>query len=369
MFKSHIKLTGKLNLKKFDADQNLVYEDNVKNLVVTAGKEYIARRMIISSEPLVALGSLVVGFRYTILSLGNTNWNETAGTTGITYAAGNIFTAYTIGNGGTTGLVTKSNAVGYMGIGDDSSGAAVAQTALVKETARVSLSDTSTVGTSATFSAIFPPGVGTGSLYEAGLFTNPSSRVLTFDGDNNVNNADNRITYTAHELVTGDKVTYVDGGGTALRIGTIGTVTGSITGTILTATAVTGAIVAGASVSGTGVTAGTLIVAQLTGTTGGVGTYSVSQSQTTGTITMSTVRVTGNLTDGGTYYVIRLTNDTLKLAETLAYATSGTAITILSGIGTNHKLIYGDMLCRTTFPVISKTASETVAISWTVTVG
>ena len=29
----------------------------------------------------------------------------------------------------------------------------------------------------------------------------------------------------------------------------------------------------------------------------------------------------------------------------------------------------GTMLCRTTFPVITKSASETVAISWTVTVG
>lgn len=29
----------------------------------------------------------------------------------------------------------------------------------------------------------------------------------------------------------------------------------------------------------------------------------------------------------------------------------------------------GDMLCRTTFPVIVKGASETIAISWTVTVG
>lgn len=29
----------------------------------------------------------------------------------------------------------------------------------------------------------------------------------------------------------------------------------------------------------------------------------------------------------------------------------------------------GDMLCRTTFPVIAKTASDTIAISWTITVG
>ena len=38
MFKSNIKLTGKLNIKKYEADK-LVYETDVKNLVVTAGKE------------------------------------------------------------------------------------------------------------------------------------------------------------------------------------------------------------------------------------------------------------------------------------------------------------------------------------------
>lgn len=29
----------------------------------------------------------------------------------------------------------------------------------------------------------------------------------------------------------------------------------------------------------------------------------------------------------------------------------------------------GDMMCRTTFPVIAKTSSDTIAISWTITVG
>jgi hypothetical protein len=79
----------------------------------------------------------------------------------------------------------------------------------------------------------------------------------------------------------------------------------------------------------------------------------------------------GGLVDGGTYYVIRLTSSTLKLAATYANATAGspTAIAITDGVGTNHKLTYGAMLCRTTFPVITKSGSETIAISWVVTVG
>jgi len=75
------------------------------------------------------------------------------------------------------------------------------------------------------------------------------------------------------------------------------------------------------------------------------------------------------LTDGGTYYVIRIDANTLKLASSYANAIAGTAIGITSGIGSNHKLTYGTMLCRTTFPVITKSSSETIAISWVVTVG
>lgn len=58
-------------------------------------------------------------------------------------------------------------------------------------------------------------------------------------------------------------------------------VTGSIATTILTVTAAgTPGLAAGQLLTGTGVTVGTRIVAQLTGTAGGVGTYSVDTSQT-----------------------------------------------------------------------------------------
>lgn len=63
--------------------------------------------------------------------------------------------------------------------------------------------------------------------------------------------------------------------------------TGTIAGTTLTTSAVTGTIAAGQTISGTGVTAGTKILAQLTGTTGGAGTYTVDQSQTTASATMT----------------------------------------------------------------------------------
>lgn len=83
------------------------------------------------------------------------------------------------------------------------------------------------------------------------------------------------------------------------------TVTGSISGTTLTATAVSSSnLVVGASLTGTGVTSGTTITARGTGT-GGTGTYTVSKSQTvaSGTITASSAvpSTTSSAVINGTY--------------------------------------------------------------------
>ena len=55
--------------------------------------------------PSVLSTALIVGQTYTILSLGTTNWNTVAGTTGITYAVGNIITAQATAAG--TGTAAK----------------------------------------------------------------------------------------------------------------------------------------------------------------------------------------------------------------------------------------------------------------------
>lgn len=64
--------------------------------------------------------------------------------------------------------------------------------------------------------------------------------------------------------------------------------TGSVSSTTLTASAVTGAIQPGGTITGGGIVAGTVILAQLTGTTNGAGTYQVSVSQTTSGAMQST---------------------------------------------------------------------------------
>lgn len=73
-------------------------------------------------------------------------------------------------------------------------------------------------------------------------------------------------------------------------------VTASIASTTMTVTVVgSGTLYPGASVMGTGILPGTVILSQLTGTTGGVGTYQVSVSQTF---------ASGTITTGAHYFAI-----------------------------------------------------------------
>ena len=235
MLHSSVKLTGKLVIQKFDDSNELVYETEVKNLVVTSGKQFIASRIVESS----------------------------------------------------------ASVMGFMAIGDDASVAATTQTTLVNELARVAVDSKTASGVNSTFVATFPAGTGTGNIVEASITNTSGASVISFDGDTAVDDGGDTITYVAHGFVTGDLVTYTDGGNTAIT----------------------------------------------------------------------------NLTDGAQYYVIKSTNDVIKLATSSANASAGTAINITGTSGAGHKLSKGTMLCRTTFPAIAKSSSETLAISWVITVG
>lgn len=107
------------------------------------------------------------------------------------------------------------------------------------------------------------------------------------------------------------------------------TATGSLSGTTLTVTAVGAGSVLGAglSVSGTGVATGTTIVSQLTGTAGGVGTYSVNISQTVAStaLTMSGGGLTVSAVTTGTVAVGQvLTGSGVPAGETILAAGTGT---------------------------------------------
>ena len=90
MLHSSVKLTGKLVIQKFDDSNKLVYETEVKNLVVTSGKQFIASRIVESS----------------------------------------------------------ASVMGFMAIGDDASSASTTQTTLVNELARVAVDSKTAPGVS-----------------------------------------------------------------------------------------------------------------------------------------------------------------------------------------------------------------------------
>lgn len=120
------------------------------------------------------------------------------------------------------------------------------------------------------------------------------------------------------------------------------TCTGAIAATTLTVSALaTGAIMPGQDVQGSGVTAGTKIVAQLSGTTGGVGTYSVDISQSASSTALSL---------GETL----VTYDSQLAAFTLTGGTPGVTGTITAATGT---LAAGVKLTTATGAVTSQGAA------------
>ena len=134
--------------------------------------------------------------------------------------------------------------------------------------------------------------------------------------------------------------------------------TASINGNQMTVTAVSsGTIVAGTTVSGTSVAASTIVTGQISGTAGGIGVYSVNNSQVvvseamTGTYGTMTVTVVGS--------------GTLSVGQTLAGAgvTAGTQITQL-GTGTG---LTGTYFVSSNAVVVSGTitaAGSNVAVSY-----
>lgn len=143
-------------------------------------------------------------------------------------------------------------------------------------------------------------------------------------------------------------------------------VTGSISGTVLTVTAVTtGGIAPGQTLSGgngtTGIiTPGTVVLSQLSGTTGGVGTYQVSVSGNEGSTTITASG--GWLTVGGTV------TGTFAVGQTLSGSgvTAGTTITAL-GSGTGGAGTYAVSVSQTTASTTITASGGTLTIGGTVT--
>lgn len=120
MLKDSVKLTGRLTIKKFNLKQELIYQTEVENLVVTAGKNFIGSRIVSNS----------------------------------------------------------ATPMGYMAIGDNAAVSALSQTDLGNELARVATNTATAVDNNVTFTASFGAGVGTGSLQEAGIFNDDETGTM-----------------------------------------------------------------------------------------------------------------------------------------------------------------------------------------------
>jgi len=181
------------------------------------------------------------------------------------------------------------------------------------------------------------------TLHSAGDFwvLNDGTAAATAGMKAYANNSNGKVSFaatgtpTAGASATAATLAKIVSATTGATLPTTNTCTASIAGTTMTVSALGAATMAvgpGQVLTGTGVAAGTTVVAQLTGTTGSTGTYSVNISQTVAstTVTMSggTMILTGANTSG-----VFAVGQTLAVASS-GSLTAGTKITsVLTGTG------------------------------------
>jgi hypothetical protein len=120
MLQDNFKVTGKVNVRIFDEFGNLKEEQDINNLVVTSGKDFIASRMV----------------------------------------------------------GTSSSVMSHMAIGSGNTAAAAGDTALGSELGRVALTSGTASAAVVTYVATFGAGAGTGAVTEAGILNASSSGTL-----------------------------------------------------------------------------------------------------------------------------------------------------------------------------------------------
>lgn len=120
MINENIKATGELRIVLTDKNGNVKLDKTEKNLVVSAGKAFIASRMI--------------GTTYPVMS--------------------------------------------HMATGTNNSAPNAGHTALLGEIGRAVLVSSTSLDNVVTYSALFAPGVGTGALTEAGIFNDNTAGTM-----------------------------------------------------------------------------------------------------------------------------------------------------------------------------------------------
>lgn len=140
-------------------------------------------------------------------------------------------------------------------------------------------------------------------------------------------------------------------------------VTGSIAGDIMTVTVVgSGTVYPGATISGTNVTSGNMVVSQISGTAGGIGTYYVSiPEQSVASTTISGTY--GLLTVGGTVVAGFAVNDVLAATGSVVAGTTITAA--VSGTGGAGTYVVNNNTAVTSQAI--NVAAVNVETKWTAT--
>jgi hypothetical protein len=121
-YTENLKATGKVQIQRFNAEGVLVEEHNVPNLVVTAGKNYIAAKMVATTNSPASMTHMAIG----------------------------------------TGTGTPG----------------ASDTTLGTQTGRVSLSGSTVSTNTITYTATFPAGTGDGAITEAGIFNASSGGTM-----------------------------------------------------------------------------------------------------------------------------------------------------------------------------------------------
>ena len=286
----------------------------------------------LSDTASVTAGSFVIGTAYTVSSLGTTNF-VTIGAASTAVVTGAVATTvltvsavssgalavgtYITGTNVTTGTYIVSLGTGTGGVGTYNLNQSMTASSTtitgqpVPGTAFIATGVGAGTGVAvlADYIGTLPisnGGTGVGSLSAlASLITSyvfPVGAIYSSTSSTNPGTSLGFGTWTAFgagRVLVGNGVTDTVTAGSTINA----VVTGSISTTVLTVTAVTsGTLAVGSYITGTGIAVGTYIIAFGTGT-GGVGTYTLNQSTSVGSILISGQPV-GNLAIGSKYTIV-----------------------------------------------------------------
>lgn len=110
MLSDNLKLKGDVAIKLFDKDGNIKQEENINNLVVNAGLDFIASRMVGTSS--TAMSHMGIGSGTTAAAAGNTDLESILGSrvtlTSATATNEEVLYVASFGAGVSTGAVTES---------------------------------------------------------------------------------------------------------------------------------------------------------------------------------------------------------------------------------------------------------------------